>query len=466
MKKRIFVLLVCLLLVLPTLMLSSCNRKTGEPEETEKPVESNDVLDQLPNADLGGRDFVMLTNTGWLEYENDYNGDPINDTTFERYCYLNQRYNMNFTFSRRENTYETLQNTQLSGDASFDIMYPHPDYLGQLMTNGLLNDMRTLDAINFSAEWYNASQLENYTANGKTYLLAADTTIDSTAFNALVYNREQYAALGFTEDLYQTVYDGDWTMEKFRTMVTEATSSSNRTDGNGYALCLSDKIVDRMSAAMGADILRKNAEGKYEMGFDNAKMTEICNQIYDLVFDTDGVIHALAYNADLATSSFFTAFTEGNSLFLTHDVGSMYGLLRDLEFDIGYLPLPKLTKTDDYRSFCASGMLGIPAIARNAQESGVIMEALAGYSNLYLKPAFINTILLGRLSEDKADYDMLSYLHSTKYYDMGYAMDVNSVAREIVYVRVIRSQSREIVPTLRSNAKLLQAIADAANNLK
>ena len=457
---------MCLTLVLPTLLLSACNKKEDEPDEPDVTVGSGSILDELPNVDLGGRDFVMLTNTGWLEYENDYNGDPLNDTTYERYSYLNQRYDMNFTFTRHENTYETLQNSQMSGDTSFDMMYPHPDYLGQLMTNGLLTDLRELDAIDFSAEWYNASQIENYTTNGKTYLLAADTTIDSTAFVSLVYNREQYSALGFTEDLYQTVYNGDWTMEKFRTMVAEATSSSDGTDSNSYALCFSDKVADRMSAAMGADILRKNADGKYEMGFDNAKMTDICNQIYDLVFDTDGVIHALAYNADLPTATFFTAYKAGTSLFLTHDIGSMYGLLRDFEFDIGYLPLPKLAKTDDYRSFCASGMLGIPTIAKNVEESGIIMEALAVYSNLYLKPAFINTILLGRLSEDKSDYDMLSYLHSTKNYDKGYAKDMNSVAREIVYVRVIRGQSREIVPALRSNADKLQAIADAANNLK
>ena len=467
MKKRILTLLTCLILILPTVLLCACKDEQTEEQNTN-PVASGGILDSLPNADLDGRDFVMLTNTGWLNYEDDYNGDPINDTAYERHSYLNQRYNMNYTVSHHDNTFEVLQNTQMSGDNSFDMMYPHPDYLGRLMTGGLLTDLRTLTAIDFSAEWHNKSQVENYTANGKTYLLASDTTIDTTAFGSIVYNRDRYAALGFTEDLYQTVYAGNWTMEKFSTMVKDASANADGAEAtNSYALCFSDKTADTMACAMGSDILRKNEDGQYELGFDNARMTSICNQIYDLIFDTEGVIHELAYNATYSTSTFFTAYKGGSSLFLTLDIGSMYNVLRELEFDIGYLPHPKLdTLQKEYRLFCASGMMAIPTIAKNTQESGIVMEAMAVYSNQYLKPAFINTILLGRLSEAGPDFEMLSYLHSIKYYDMGYAMDLEAIAREIVYVRVIRGQSREIVPALRSNADKLQAVADRANSLK
>lgn len=467
MKRRLLTMFLCLLLVLPTVFLAGCKKDEESTPPPQVNVDAGGPLDNLPDADFGLRDFVMLSNPGWMATEGEYNGDTIHDTNFERYTYLNQRYNMNFTFHHSEETFSLLQNTQLGGDQSYDIMYPHPNDLGALMIGGYLTDLRSLNMIDFDAEWHNASQVANYTANGKTYLLASDTTIDSQALGAIVYNRDRYSALNFTEDLYQTVWDGNWTMEKFQGIIKTATSDSVGDDtDNSYALCFWDQFADRFACAMGMDILRKTENGTFETGMEAAKMTDICNKIYDLIFDNDGIIHGHAFNATLPTTEFFSAYKSGNSLFLTHDIGSLYSLLREFDFDIGFLPYPKLdTNQTSYRSFCASGMLAIPLHAQSTNDSGIIMEALAVYSNLYLKPAFIDTILLGRLSENSEDFEMLSYLHSIKYYDLGYAMDTDRVANEIVYVQVIRNKSREIVPALRSNAGKIQNIADKANTL-
>jgi hypothetical protein len=115
-----------------------------------------------------------------------------------------------------------------------------------------------------------------------------------------------------------------------------------------------------------------------------------------------------------------------------YDIGSMSHLLRELSFEIKYLPLPKLYEADEYRVTSASGFMAIPTIARDYEESGIIMESMAIYSHEYLRPAMYEKIMLGRLSKDPEDYQMLTTLFDSKFYEFGTTFDSKGVAKDII----------------------------------
>ena len=96
----------------------------------------------------------------------------------------------------------------------------------------------------------------------------------------------------------------------------------------------------------------------------------------------------------------------------------------------------------------------------------MVLESLSIYSYEYMRPEFFNTILLGRLSENQNDYEMLEYLHNNKFYDFGVTFDETGVAKNLLY-RVLFSYNdvRAVTTYMRGHAGELQEVVDSANAL-
>lgn len=288
----------------------------------------------------------------------------------------------------------------------------------------------------------------------------------------LVYNRDKYKTYGFEDDLYDVVNDKDFTVEYLKNLLVNCQSDINGSDDASnaeYGLLFQVESSRRWMWALGTRILTKNTDGVHELSMKNESVTNMCNALYGLLYESGDVMVAkTGGNASFPSSNLWTTFESGRALITTFNIGSLYGMLRDLEFDIGYLPLPMLNKQQgDYLVVEASGMMAIPALPKNLDMSSAVYEGLAIYSYRYLRPAFINTILLGRLSEDSGDYEMLDYLYSSKFYDLGFTLDEDGVALEIIQTVVIDKKAPDSAAMyLRSKKNLLNALADLANTIK
>jgi hypothetical protein len=73
--------------------------------------------------------------------------------------------------------------------------------------------------------------------------------------------------------------------------------------------------------------------------------------------------------------------------------------------------------------FCANSIGGIPASNKGLDECGLIYEFLAVHSSTYLAKTFYEVIIGGRLADFPEDYEMLMFMHSRKFYDLGFALD-------------------------------------------
>ncbi len=476
--KRILALLF--VVVLTVSVFSSCKNKgngttTTEPETSGGSVSPKPSLveELLPKTDYGAKEFKIITMEGYNEtghlIQNEDSSNAIDEVAFKRTCYINERFNVQLQLIQTNDLVRDVKLSYTNNDQLYNLIYPHPTTgITTLMTEGLLADLNTFNDLHLKREWWNQSQVENYTTNHKLYLGVSDYTITGQGFVGLVYNKEAYAAFEFQDDLYQMVKNGKWTIEALTQLVAAADNNTNEAERTSYGLIFHSGYTARWMYALGENILEKK-DNSFVRGFSTTQMVKIADKLDALVNDRPNVLVMNADNATFHSTPMWTSFASGESLFLTYDIGVLYPMLSELSFEIGYLPLPILGETpdEDYRVICAGGLLGIPSDTEDAVMSSVILEALSIYSYEQLRPTFYNTILNGRLSSNMADAQMLDFLHSKKFFDFGYTLDANGDAIFMLSRCVITDQRPDSVAGyIVSNKDLLDAIKDLANNIK
>ena len=468
MKQRLITVL-CMLLVAAA-FLTACGNKenTTEKTPTTSAQTQGQYQDLVPAKDID-RNITILTDFAPSMDIHETSGDPVWDVEVEMYLLAEQKYNVSIQYQAPAagRAFATLEMLRDSDAHEFDLLYsPHPTYgIYSLITSGTMVDLHSVESLDLNGEWYNQSQVENHTSNGKLFLCVPDFTIQGQGLSSYVYNTQYYAALGFEEDLYQVVRDGGWTMDKLLTIVQEASTSSDGAN-QSYALCFWRNTAGNLNSS---NILVKNEDDQFELGLNANKLTTVVDKAKSLL-SQDGVLVNESYNAGFADTEIWKAFSAGRGLFLTAEVGqtdvSQY--LRTLEFDINYLPVPKASEIDDYRAGTASGFCGIPAIAYDKEESGLLMECMAVYGYEKLKPTFFNKILEGRLAKEAADFEMLDFLHSIKTFDFGFTFDDENKMRAMMDTLVFGESGglggkQAVSAYLMANDAYIKNLVDKAN---
>lgn len=478
-KRRFLCGVLALLLSVLAFFTVSCGKKEEQegPQTQDSTEEASNPLATIASADFD-RDFTILSANyckGWstinVKYD-DVAGDPIAETIYKRTLAFEEKYNATVytTGVDPESVYQGMYSVNMAGDPAYDLVLPHPtEGLATMMLNGWFSNLTDISSIDLSGEWYNQSQIENYMSNNKLYIATSDMIVTGQSFIALVYNRTLMEKYAFDESVQELVENKKWTMEKMNEMISKTEFGGDNSDGTqAYGLAFNSASIGRWMYAMGESILIKSEDGTYQAGCNSNKMTSIAGKLNTLL-NTHGstVITSKAYSTQLADSEIWKAFSAGKALFLTWDIGGCYNYLRDLEFDVGYAPLPMYDENQgDYCINCAAGLFAIPAITYDQWESGLAFEYLSRYSNVYLKTAFYERILGGRLSDYPEDYAMLDFLHTRKTWDFGYTLDEEADFLDCLMVPVVENKAPGGVALhLAQKRTIMQQIVDSANGI-
>lgn len=473
-------LLVFLLasVMLVTLLASCVDKKKGNETGTTPPTDGTsggNPLDAIPTADFGDRDFTILS-AGYLKgWKIENAGEAIGESHFSRAMAFEERYNCElfFTGTDLNDVAAKMNAMQQAGDTSYDLVVPHPTKgPATMMIQGQLSNILEIESIHPGEKWYNESQVTNFTiANSKLYFISSDVYIDGQTFLGLVYNRNQlanYQDNAVDTDVQNLVMDGKWTMEALNNILT-LTESTGDESSRVYGMAINDASLARWMWGMGEDFLVRQSDGSFVQGFDNNTMATIAEKLDEVIFGHgNATIHCTAYSNDLADSVIYNRFVENRAVFLTWDIGAKYNMLRDLTFDKGYAPLPKMDeKQKDYRVNCAAGFFGVPINVVSREESGLAFEFMSAHAHYNLLPAFYDTILTGRLSELPDDYAMLSLLHEKKFFDFGYTLDETETLINVFSDAVVKNQNPSgIAITLRTYQTVINDMLAYANGIK
>ena len=476
-KILMFFLALCMLLS----CLAGCKTQDETPEESKEIIQDteNPILESLPTKDFDGRDFTILVfgdkavETDGSIVRRDMGSDDLEMSIYKRTLFLEEKYNVALTMASTEDAYQTLFTDTDSGGQSFDLVMPHPtEGIANILMSGLCANLLELNNLSLDQPWYVQSMVKNYQTNGKLYTVVCDLDAAGMGFQGIIYNEDLYKSVGYTDDLYEAVYNGEWTLDYFYRTVMEYQPSNegvNRED-KMYSLIYHKSRENSFMYGAGQTTVKRNSENQYELALNSKSLDVVADYLYKLIYESENVfVGEQTFYSEFANCKMMQVFKSGHSVFFEYDIGGLYLHLRDISFNLGYLPMPKLDSyQEDYQMICGGVGTLIPASLNTKEDSAIILEAMARHSNLNLRPAFYNTILQGRLSPESKDYEMLDYIYDRVFFDIGFTFDGAGTGKmKGILTYVVVSEENNVTETfLLTNAEYMQKIVNDINNIQ
>lgn len=438
-NKRITSAALCALLLLlsvgcsessdePGNNLSNNSSSIGDTSETSITEQEHDDLPA--DLDYSGKTFEILTYLGGNLKEttggNYYNlvvdkedGDVLNDAGYKVTTAVEDRLGIDLVCtetSETTNVVPTLRKEYMSGDCKYNLVMPHTlEKFTPLITDNILFDFSDLRYVDLSKKYYNANAISSMTIAGKTYSVAGSYAMLPALPLSYLYNKKAAEDLGIT-GLYDLVREGVWTHDKFMEIIKDTyrdlDGDGKKSEGDFYGFSTIKTCLIYTYCGYGGETVIPVKDG-FEFGFGSERSVRIMEKLVDLCKSQDA-----GYRDN------WNIFFGGNSVFCLYASGS--DKLRDLDFDFGIVPIPKLDETqENYMVFSHGGYTVVPANIEDPDMTGAVIEALYSTADKYMPQAIIDQYIEGKLLTDEDDIEMFRLLNSNdvRVYDLTRSID-------------------------------------------
>lgn len=436
MSKRKLALILCL--AMAASLISACADTEPSGTITDGGSETSEAVDQssnLLNDGLDGLDFnqtevgIFCTDysSGYSDtyqyfYVDETNGEIVNDAVYNRNRTIEERLNVKlnytrypFTYGEKDKMYTTVRSGVMSDSGGMDIICVPPYFVSTFIVEGLLEDMSSLPHIDFSKPWWSSDFIETATINNKTYLAAGDGTLTYLAgIFCLAYNKNLAQDFGI-DDIYDTVFDGKWTLDCMEQILKgiysdlNGNSEADKDDRYGFELFGGNDISSFLTSCEGYCVSKEGNEYKYT--FDSERVVDLYDRIYSLIHVGNEVIFENNDNLSIAES----VFGQGRALF-----GSVMfqraESMRDLSFEFGVLPYPKFDEAqENYHCRASAGMAAfiVPVSCSDREATGAVLEALSSEGYKTLTPAYYEVAMKVKYTNGERTSEMLDLIRDS-----------------------------------------------------
>ncbi|MBE6570101.1 MAG: extracellular solute-binding protein [Ruminococcaceae bacterium] len=421
MKKLGIFLLIAVMLT----QLAACG--SGNTEETEaateaatENTETTRIQHQIPDElDFGGATMGVANLKHDLSYyfADESSSDNMVASVYRRTVKTEDFLGINID-SSTEVDYSNFITLYKSGDDLYQLLFVGDiTDTKNLVTEGYLYNMDTLPYVDFSAEWWNAEQMDILRLSKNTYYGISDFILTNPC--ALLFNRNLITDNNL-DSPYQLVLDGKWTLDKFIELGKAVINDAN---GNGEFYDEDDinaiTVADYSQAiafvpACDQPISAKNEEGRLEMTLKTEKMLQIADKLLS-VCETTGFLHCSVTTGNGVGKSFST----GNVLYVREGPASMASAA-DYDFDTGIVPMPKFDEAQEkYMCDTSSVKLAVSGQTKNAEMVGAALEFLAWDSKNEVFPTYYDVLLKTRYSQDMETREMMNIIFDSISYEIG-----------------------------------------------
>ena len=470
----------CLTLVLAAVfLLASCGDTPSQGEETlsqdtspavtdapETTTAETDYYMNVPEGTtFGGKTFTFLGynyNGNWKVYMDPESetGDIVNDSAYRRNGEVEEKLQIDFReiqidgMAEHEKAFKT---SVLAGDGAYDLMcFWASGERSSFITEGIAGDWQALGNMDLTSPWYNQTANTAYSIGGKQYFAVSDFTFPVQQHWRLLFNKKLMSDYKL-EYPYQDVYAGTWTYDKLRSLITNTYKDVNA-DGkagleDSYGLSANNVTLGVMAFNSGEMPIHITKNG-FEL---NLYSDRILNIVEDMVALTK---NPNVYDVNVGGANFRNLFSEGRAMFITYS--SDPELLRDIEFDYGYLPYPKYDAAqENYIVWSCGGMMAYPSNAKDTVFTGTVMEALSAGSAKYVKDAFVEKYIEGKVLRDTDSVTIYRMMRDLATYDFSYNFDPSGKLTGFAhYSQFNKSQSADLASWWGKNQVAIQSAFD------
>ena len=469
MKKIILIICILLITALMAMPMLSCNNSngnnnnanntdnqnnesqdidTGNGDMIDEPpkVDALSVLASLPDEDYGGYAFRILT-SNWFNTtlegrqapDEEQTGDLINDALYIRDRLIEDKYNIQIAYNiidyDSNKTLSTAQKAIKVGDDEFDFgMDNMIIFTKGLAQSGMLYDFNEVPNADISKEWWSKYAVRDLTIDGRFFFPTGDITARYPGSQyIMLFNKKLFADMGLPLP-YQTVLDGEWTVDAFFAIIKD---SSRDLDGNGvlgkndfYGFALETMTSFCFTHAMGESLV-KIVDGNPVFNVNTDKMVDVMGKLASVWGDPNYMYYPSGYQV----YDEVPVFKEDRALFLAM-TGSNTSLFKDMESDFGIIPLPKYDANQEaYYSYCqpwGSAAVNVPVTNSDIARTGMIIEALAAVGKYISTPAVYDITLKTKYARDNDSEAMLDIILAGSRYDFAFIYDWGGIYNSYV----------------------------------
>ena len=407
-------LMLCMLAGMAVGMVA-CKDKNNGDENTGSFVSSDGADLPFAKEDNGGKEFKILyyTNTTYKNFFFDdvtEAGDVIKAALVERRLLVEDYLGIQLkgvAESNKENSiYDAIYRDTMSESDNYQVALTHSYIgLGNLATQGYIKDFYDFEHISLNDEYWNVDAMEALEIGGKAYFGTSNFMVNDLC--AVFYNKKMYEEAKITENPYELVRNGEWTLEKLMEL-----SSKVYVDKNGDQKYDKEDIYGFVSRAdwefiplidsCEVQCLTGSSRKVLNMGANNDRY----QTLYDTVEDIEEAHWSYMYN--FGDDKNKVTIADGRALFTFDQLRYAPNYLSS-GVSFGVLPYPKLEKgqTTDYHSLDAGGMMCIPNTVQNEDLVGKVLECLSYYSADTVRIAYYERLLGSRVADAVDDAEML-----------------------------------------------------------
>lgn len=411
------------LMLVVALPLVSCNG--------DNKVGNNDNNGEQPQGKVfNNADYTILSRlTTAYEFDNSGEGtdDKVQRKIWERNVFIKDTYDVNVNvitepgdYDKRDSFIAKVRSSASSGEDEFSLISTHSSYLQSMAIEGLGIDLGNLPEINPTADWWSESYYNTAKINDSVYALIGDISLTLYEYIEVVFFNVTLAEEYHVGDLYKTVTDGNWTLDKMMELTRVAAGFSNQAQEQ-YGLLSNSHATNSFAVSLGFKYTNKDGstgQQKFRTTVPS-KMDEAYKKILSF-YSEDAVRYGMDGSTDENVSN--PLFSNGKALFYLQMLGQAeYFAAAMTDHKYSVLPFPKLEEgaNTGYKSTCRDSLSAqlIPISVIDKEMVGTVTEAMCKFAHEQITPEYYEQRLKFRYFDDYQVQTMLDYVRAGLAFD-------------------------------------------------
>lgn len=418
------------------------------------------------DTDYDGREFRVYTSVNdddatnanaLIEGSGEQNGDTVNDAVYTRNQTVEDLLNIKFAFTESDFDYNSVKTAIssliLSADDVYDVIINDLFRMAELTYEGMFININNMENFDYSKTyWYSGYMEDLKLTNDRMFIMAGDYFMDVIgSCHALFYNKQMMESFYSDPDcVYNDVIDGSWTFDRFLTYVLGAYQDLNGdgklNDGDQMGFTCNGRWGSAIPFMIAANItfIERSEDYTISFAFNNERSVTLLDYL-NKIFYSDATQTA---PSDASTDGLITLFGAEQTLFLGYQRLGYLEKMRDINFDIGVVPYPKMD--DSQSNYVTSSHdtteIGvIPVTVTDTDFVSACIEVCNRETQTYVIPAYYESALKVKYARDEATATMIDIIHDNfgSTFPLAYSTSLNSFLLSTAFANPLGSKSTD-----------------------
>ena len=399
-------------------------------------------MKELPVA-FTERMKAMLGEDEFALYAESFDGDEVAVEVYERNLTLEDEFKVELNFvdslghwGTRSDDKKFIETAVQSGTNDYDLVFGTNVAMATMMYSGLFHNLCDVDPINFDHTWWMPDTVETYGIGEHVYGAQGDfghsyySGLGLIAYNVTL--GENFGVPSAHGDLYKTVYDGKWTLDK----MLEIATAYSEDNGDGV-MNIGDDVFGLVSVTVPSRLFLFSQGHELITLNDTADGVVIPNAIdektitsYEKLYET---FQTGTHPNCICLESYPHAEFASDKILLYTAYFAHLGSeeIRNMASEYMIMPMPKYDEDqDDYITpFSTSvGMALIPVTAVDSDTSGMILEYMGYLGEKNICPVYVEQTLKLKYATDPKVMEMVQFIIDRAAFTLTQAMIWNCEA--------------------------------------